>query len=180
MIGRAYFGSDWIGQLSPADTELLKKHGPQDTRLSGDLMEMIQPLPTKDLADRVDRALGRYRRMIAQWNTAKRLLVLYGPPARFGVYDTDAVKKMLRRYFQKIEPEDLKRPGRGPRAVVFPRVLKAMRAAVDDGEYTFEQLIKEPSKRLGHRFGCGKTFADEARKQILAAISQAQKATSDK
>jgi hypothetical protein len=178
MVGRALFEGDWIGQLSETDKALLEKHGPRDILASGDLMEIIDRCPTADIANRVDRALGRHHRMLAQWNTARRWLIENGPPANFGTYDVGALKLALRR-LEKIEPADLKRPGRGRRPDVLPRVVKEMLATLKAEEYTAEQLFSLPSKQLGHRFNCGKTTASAALDQVRELISRT-KAENDK
>jgi hypothetical protein len=177
MVGRALFGDDWIGQLSENDKALLEKYGPKEILTSGDPVEIIERCLTADTANRIDRALGRHYRMLAQWNTARRWLIENGPPANFGTYDVGALKQALRR-LEKIRPEDLKRPGRGRRAGVLPRVVSEMLTALE-GEYSTEQLFNLKTKQLESRFKCGKTTASTALDKVKELISRT-KAENDK
>jgi hypothetical protein len=161
MVGRVLFRDDWIGELSKSDTKLLEEHGPKDILSTGDTIEIIARCPTADIAKRVDRALGRHYRMLAQWNTARRWLIEKGPPANFGTYDAGALKRALQR-LEKIEPSDLKRRGRGRKASVGPRVEAKIRDCIERGEHTLSSLYALEGKARASLLGCAPSTATKA------------------
>jgi hypothetical protein len=179
LVGRKIFGNDWIDRISEADMKLLEEHGPKKIITNGaadSTREIINRCPSPDIANRVDRALGRHHRMLAQRNTAIDWLLNHGPRATFGSYDASELTAALAKLDKTMTGQELQPPRRGRRPIKRDRVVNEMLAALDVGEFTPERFFDLKSKQLEERFKCGKTLAVQAREQVKEQLrTKAQK-----
>jgi hypothetical protein len=122
----------------------------------------VRPCPIAQ-RDALDRAVGRCVRMNAQRTAIDEWFKREAPPARFGAYDRDALLQAL----NKVDKQPSSSPGRGRRADLAKQVEQDIRAQLDAGTLTRDQLREMKLKDLGPRFQCGKDTASKVRTAIL-------------
>jgi hypothetical protein len=169
LAERRIFADDWIGALTDAEQVLLEKYGPtlkfrEGVRPGTPPVLIIDRCPTRAIASKLDRALGRRERLLAQRATAEEWLKTNGPPFEFGVCDPDALKAALAK-LDPVVPVTTRGPGQPE--TVGPRVKREMRADLENG-LDHAKFAAMTGKELKAKYGCGETLARKMRREVLA------------
>jgi hypothetical protein len=163
LVGqKKIFGEDWIGKLSQADMSLLKgPYGPKKKPINHQMIVLVEPCP-RSLVSRLERAWGRWERMVAQLRTVDDWLESHGFNCTAAQFDREKLDRAIEG-----DSAPIATPGPGRRARIGPRVEGAMRDALDNGLERHE-LADMTVKQLAAHFDCGETTASKARRKVLA------------
>jgi hypothetical protein len=161
-VGRALFPNDWVGGLSSMEIELIMQHGPKEDGT-------IKPCSPK-VASRLDRALGRQLRALAQWKTAEEVLTGHAdsrggnpPEFTFGTCKRLVFNVWLRRLQPVLASARRKR---GPPPDKKNRVAAKMLADIERGDTSLERLGETKLVALGLQYGVHKDTAQKALKEL--------------
>jgi hypothetical protein len=169
LVGqKIIFGQDWIGKLNQSDMNLLKgDFGPKKTRapFRGTVVDLVKPCPP-GLVSRLERAWGRWQRMVAQLRTVDHWLENHGFNCAAQSFDGEALERAIEIHSSSGVVR-IAAPGPGRRATVGPRVEQDMRAALDNGLEP-QGFAHMTLKELAVRYRCGQTVARAAREKVLA------------
>jgi hypothetical protein len=174
----------WIEDLTDNEYELLREHGPKlkDVhRFDGSITPLnhIRRVPER-LRSRIDRVIGRWVRMDAQYATIDTWLQDHGfIDATFQPADRSRFNKGLREEQELPDeiPTAAPHKRRGPKPTVRHRVMHEMRKAVQSGEYSLEQLVEMKEEALAAKFVASR---ETCRKAIEELSKELMKSNSDK
>lgn len=161
QAGPVLYGTDWIGECSRKEIDILKKYGPTPY---GQPQQSIGPCPRQS-AVALDRAIGRDRRMLVQratvfdWLRVARVMVdgmMHCDPA--------SLEKQLQKSKRQKNPV-------GAPAVVRERVVRQMREAVRSGQLSLKELETLKEEALRQQFRASRRVCVAARQIIRAELS---------
>jgi hypothetical protein len=161
-IGAALFGGDWIGELSTEETDLIGKHGPKKQEVDGGkVVEVIEPL-SEPLARKLDIALGRACRMMAQHHFVIEWLRKEGLEA-FPISVEQAVFDRAVLFGRQL-PTERKRGRKGTKErAAWARI----EADLDAGRLTSEYLGRITGKNFEARYGLAREMARKLMNRAL-------------
>jgi hypothetical protein len=164
IVGKAIFGSDWIGGLSDQDWKLItgefgiKRR--DRTGVDGIFKSPVIKRCPPYSAPKLDRAIGRAARADAQYSTVDAWIVDHGLPlSPTELARREAFDHLLREFERQSAPPARKR---GPQTGILERVMADMRSVPRD------ELDAMAEKELEHRFGAKRERCREARRRVLA------------
>jgi hypothetical protein len=176
-VGHAIYNiykDGWIGGLSDEDYALVKgplgiKYRARPTA-AGIYPTEVAPCP-HGKAVKLDRAIGRFARLEAQYSVVDSWIEDHGLPVDpRQPADRTTFDEIMRREFPNAPPAR-----RGPKAEVITRVLNEMEADVAEGRLTIDQLRDLKVKQLEARYDASTGYVWGARKLFLKPHEQTPK-----
>jgi hypothetical protein len=175
-VGHAIYKEDWLagafGVVGEFNKDWLLIKGPYGVKhrawptAAGIYPSEIAPCP-RGKAKKLERAIGRFARMDAQYSTVDSWLEAHALPV-------DPRQPADRATFDAIMREefpDAPPARRGVKPAVLPRVLKEMEADVAEGRLTIDQLRKLRLKEVAARYNTKMSSARDARVLFLKSHS---------
>jgi hypothetical protein len=168
-VGRAIYKEDWLGGASDEDWLLIKgPHGIKQRAwptAAGIYPSEIARCP-RGKVNKLDRALGRFARLYAQYSTVDSWLEAQGLPVD---PRQPADRKTFNAIMRKEFPDQSAAPParRGPKPEVMTRVLKEMEADVAEGRLTVDELRKLILKVGAARYATSMSSFRDARTLFL-------------
>ncbi len=160
IVESKMFGEDWIPELTSAEVELIEKYGPKTKMVGAKSVDVIERCPSKDIAARLDRALGRRCRWAWQKNAADVWLRTSGPTCTFSMYDRAAFEKALLTIDRASESY---RPARGRVETAAILAEAKLRQEVANGRAT--ALKSMTDKELAAELECSRKVAKKVRER---------------
>jgi hypothetical protein len=180
-VGRKLFGDNWIGRLTEEEAERWREHAPffrNVIRSDGTTIPLshINPLQG-DLGSKLDRVIGRYVRLDAQYVTVDSWLQDHRLPVDPKLpADRSLFNSLLRREF--FETAETRPRPPGPRAKILPRIMAQMEAELNSGALSESDLEEMSEKEREARYKASRERCREAVKRVLR--KRREKNNSDK
>jgi hypothetical protein len=169
LVGRAIYKRDWLGGVSKADWLLIEgPYGIKQRRTptaAGIYPSEIARCPRAKAA-KLDRALGRYARVAAQYSTVDSWLEDHGLPVDPRKPAPLVTFNAIMRKAFGVKAAAVAAP-RGPKAKVVPRLINAIKADITEGGLTIDQVRQLPLKELMARYNAKQTSVRDARSGFL-------------
>jgi hypothetical protein len=161
QVGPIMFGDDWIGHLTKTDAKFLTKYGPKPY---GAQVQTIEPCAPR-LSRRLDRVLGRDRRMLLQRATVLDWILAAKVLTSRDTYDEPKLKAAL----AKAKPAAQR--GGAPQTAR-AEVVRTMLSDIYSRRLTSDELAAMPPKVLARRYKHHLVTCVKARKMALAEAAR--------
>jgi hypothetical protein len=162
QFGRALFKGDWIGDLSANERKAIKLYVVQRFLPPGRRIEVVAPLD-KNSARRLDLALGRRARMLAQFQYVMDWMDERGFDWRAKTVSAAQVTAALANVSTADPKVTLKT---GPRDEKFRWALGMVEEDLSCGSLTKTTLTNMRLKEIETRYGVKKNVADKVRRHF--------------
>jgi hypothetical protein len=172
-VAKLIFGDDLIGELTEEQYELLRTHGPAPRAIvrsngSTHTLDHARRCPA-GLGDKLDRAMGRWSRMVAQYVTAESWMQDHGLPVDpRRPADRKAFNAAVRAEAKTMTHAPVKRrPGKKPE--ILTRLVVAMTEDISSGRVPLHEFEALTEKELEFKYLAKKDRIRAARASVLAS-----------
>jgi hypothetical protein len=170
-VAKLIFGDDLIGELTEEQYELLRTHAPAPRAIVGSThaLDHARRCPA-GLGDKLDRAMGRWSRMVAQYVTAESWMQDHGLPVDpRRPADRKAFNAAVRAEAKAMDhPAATKRrPGKKPE--IFTRLVAAMTEDISSERLSLNEFEALTEKELEFKYLAKKDRIRAARASVLAS-----------